>query len=110
MNLIHARRLPDGRLRDITYRLKAHPEDVPLVAMPTDEGPWTYDAAEKRAVPAPLTAEERLQRQALPLGLTAALSLRLSSSWSSCTSAEQTLVAQILDSAGSSTLAALRAP
>jgi hypothetical protein len=40
-------------LSDISLRDPYYPDDVPLAEMPTTNGPFTYDAANKLAVPVP---------------------------------------------------------
>ena len=56
-------RCPGGdgaRITDITRRPPTYADDVPLVAMPTSYGPWTYNAGTQMAVdvPAPTVAAE----------------------------------------------------
>ena len=39
-----------GFLSDFTHREATYPDDVPLDAMPSGFGPWTYDAVNRLAV------------------------------------------------------------
>lgn len=41
--------------------------------MPTDEGPWSYDAVNKLAIPATLSADEKTDKLSIPTRLLAAL-------------------------------------
>lgn len=46
-------RLNAGALTDIRYGESLYANDVELLAMPTTDGPFTYDASNKLAVQAP---------------------------------------------------------
>ena len=50
--MIHARLDPiTGFLYEFTHREPTYPDDVPVDAMPSGSGPWTYDAVNRLAVP-----------------------------------------------------------
>ena len=108
MNTIHARLGPDGRLSEVSHRLRVHADDVPLVAMPQGLGPWSYDAGERRAIAAGLSPDERLECVRVPGRVLAALVLRLSSAWERCTEDERSCAQRLLDQGGAGALASLR--
>lgn len=106
--MIHARLRPGGRLTDVSHRPRTHDDDVPLAAFPPGNGPWTYDAQARLAVPAPLTPLERLARVQLPPAFAQALALRVSAEWERASAPQREAVQSVLDRGGAAALAALR--
>ena len=102
-----------GYLDPVTARLSnlqdrtPGPNDVPLAKMPTDFGPWAYDAVNKLAVPATLADEEKLDRVALPARLTAALLLRASSLYAGLPANRKSQIMAIIDAAAQRVIDAL---
>lgn len=98
--MIYARQLPSGRLVDIRRYGKAEAEGradlVPLERRPAGFGPFVYDPATQRAIPAPLSQEEKADRVKLRGRVLAALVVRAAPG---STVAEKAWAGQILDAA-----------
>lgn len=96
--MIYARQLPSGRLVDIRRYGKAEAEGradlVPLERMPAGFGPFVYDPATQRAIPAPPTEAEALGRIEHGPRVLAALVVRAAPS---STPEERAWAGQVLD-------------
>jgi hypothetical protein len=63
------------RLRNMRHEASLPEGYVELVAMPSGNGPWAYDAQTQTAVPATLTPDERVDRLSVPARVAAALTV-----------------------------------
>lgn len=95
-----------GRLTNI-YEREPGAGDVPLDRQPSGDGPWTYDAQTRLAVPADASADDRLDAVPAPRRLLLLLAVRASSGWAGLPPLRRQKVQDAIDQYATAGLAAL---